>query len=152
MPVFLDNNLLYIIFKNRTQDQRLLKYTVLTCIILCGFGKFRDDIQTPPFRKCTIMIIIAVVFLLLNTVQVMIIDLIFFSHIQRIVFATTNRETTVTQRVSHRYTYQMPIPLVVTRRYEGRRNHSLFIALLQSLLHSFLKSLLNSLLQSILHS
>ena len=42
------------------------------------------------------------------------------SHFQRIVLAT--EEATVTQQASHRPTYQIPIPLVVTKRYgEGQR-------------------------------
>ena len=40
------------------------------------------------------------------------------SHIQRIVLAT--EETTVTQQVNHE-SYQMPIPLVVSKMYEGQR-------------------------------
>ena len=33
----------------------------------------------------------------------------------------TEETAAVTQQVSHRQTYQMPIPLVVTKRYEGQR-------------------------------
>ena len=36
-----------------------------------------------------------------------------------------NEETTVTQRVSH--TYHMPIPLLVTKRYEGQRGHHIIM-------------------------
>ena len=41
------------------------------------------------------------------------------SHIQRIVLAT--EETTVTQQEVNHRPNQMPIPLVVTKRYEGQR-------------------------------
>ena len=45
--------------------------------------------------------------------------LIFFS-----AYCLATEENTVTQQVSHRPMYQMRIPIVVTKRYQGQRNGS----------------------------
>ena len=59
----------------------------------------------------------AIVTTTLDVVVVVVVVVVVDSHIQRIVLAT--EKITVTQQVSH--SYQMPIPLVVTKRYEGQR-------------------------------